>query len=75
MKEKEEKLKPKKRGPKPKINEDEEKVEVITIQYTIEHGRPNFNLNKSWATVVIDDLIGYEIDFEKKDVTLKINSS
>ena len=59
LKKKEKELKKKK-----KKSQNEEKVEVIIIQYTIEPGRLNFNLNKSWTTVVRDGLISYDIDFE-----------
>ena len=63
------KAKPVKRGRKKTDYEDEEKVDVISIQYTIDPGRPNAELNGTFATAVIDDLIGFNEDFSKEDVS------
>ena len=40
---------------------------MITIQYNIEEGRPNYDLNKTWASVSIADLVGFvDEDFKRK---------
>ena len=53
-----------------KKTEEEEKVDVISIQYKIADGRPNVELNGTFATAVIDELIGFDQDFTKEDVSI-----
>ena len=44
---------------------------MITIQYNIEEGRPNYDLNKTWASVSIADLVGFDGDEDfKKEVKI-----
>ncbi len=63
------KAKPVKRGREKNDFEDEEEVDVISIQYTIDPGRPNAELNGTFATAVIDDFIDFNEDFSKEDVS------
>jgi hypothetical protein len=67
------KAKPAKKGRKKADAEDEEKVDVISIQYRIDAGRPNFELNGTFATAILDDLIGFDVEFTKQDVSIFFN--
>ncbi len=64
------KAKPAIKGRKKADAEDEEKVDVISIQYKVEIGRPNDELNDNFATAIIDDFIGFGVDFIKEDVSI-----
>ena len=70
MQKKEENLKakPAKKWRKKADAEDEEKVDVISIQFQVDAGRPNFESDGTFATAIIDDLIGFDEDFTKEDV-------
>ena len=39
---------------------------MITIQYNIEEGWPNYIFNKTLASVSIADLVGLDEDFKRK---------
>ena len=67
------KAKPAKKGRKNADAEDEEKVDVISIQYRIDAGRPNFELNGTFATAILDDLIRFDDEFTKQDVSIYFN--
>ena len=55
---------------KPRKNADEEeKVDVISIQSRVDAGRPNLELNGPFATAIIEDLIGFDDEFTKQDVS------
>ena len=64
------KAKPTKKGRKKADAEDEEKVNVIPIQYKVDIGRPNDELNDTFATAIIDDFIGFGVDFIEEDVSI-----
>jgi len=71
LKKKEEllKAKPAKKGRK-KLDEDDEKVECISIEYKIDAARSNAHLNNTFATVPLEDLFGFEEKFTKEDVSI-----
>ena len=64
------KAKPAKKGRKKADAQDEEKVDVISIQYKVEIGRPNDELNDTFATAIIDDFIGFGVNFIEEDVSI-----
>ena len=51
--------------------EEEEKEDVISIQFRVDASRPNVELNGTFATAIIDDLIGFDDEFTKQDVSFK----
>jgi hypothetical protein len=57
------KAKPAKKGRKNADAEDEEKVDVISIQYRIYADRPNFELNRTLTYAILDDIIGFDDEF------------
>ena len=71
LKKKEEllKAKPAKKGRK-KLDEDDEKVECISIEYKIDAARSNAHLNNTFATVPLEDLFGFDEKFTKEDVSI-----
>jgi len=64
------KARPEKKGRKKADAQDEEKVDVISIQYKVEIGRPNDELNDTFATAIIDDFIGLGVNFIEEDVSI-----
>ena len=54
---------------------EENLIEMIKIQYTIEEGRANYALNKAWASVPVSDLVVYDDDINfKMKVTTTFNA-
>jgi hypothetical protein len=39
---------------------------MITIQYIIEEKRPNYYLNKTWTSVPVADIVGFDDDDDLK---------
>jgi hypothetical protein len=40
------------------------------LKYKVETGRPKDELNDTFATAIIDDLIRFDIDFIREDVSI-----
>ena len=51
--------------------EEEEKEDIISIQFRVDASRPNVELNGNFATAIIDYLIGFDDEFTKQDVSFK----
>ena len=49
--------------------EEEEKEDIISIQFRVDASRPNVELNGTFATAIIDDLIEFDDEFTKQDVS------
>jgi len=61
---------PVKRGRK--TNDSDEKVDVISVKYQVEPGRPNTHLNDTWGNAIVDDIVGLGETVTLQDVSLFI---
>jgi len=61
---------PTKRGRK--TNNSDETVDVISVKYQVEPGRPNNHLNDTWGNAIVDDIVGFGDTVTLQDVSLFI---